>query len=120
MDRGMGVCAITGCNNLNIDYKAGTATTGDGQVIKRGDIITLDGIAGEVMLGDIPKIVASSSDDFQTTLTATTRSCVPASIVRGFCVVLLDSERHCVRSPDSLAMFSCKSQPTFLRNSIAT
>ena len=63
--RGMGVCAITGCNNLNIDYAAGTATTKSGKVIKRGDIITLDGLAGEVMLGDIPKIVASSSDDFQ-------------------------------------------------------
>lgn len=66
--RGMGVCAITGCNNLNIDYAAGSATTASGQVIKRGDIITLDGLAGEVMLGDIPKIAASSSDDFQTLL----------------------------------------------------
>jgi len=63
--RGMGVCAITACNSLTVDYKEGTATTNDGIVIKRGDIITIDGIAGEVMLGDIPKIVASSSDDFQ-------------------------------------------------------
>ena len=66
--RGMGVCAITGCNDLTIDYAAGTATTASGHVISRGDVITLDGIAGEVMLGDIPKIVASSSDDFQTLL----------------------------------------------------
>jgi len=66
--RGMGVCAITGCNNLSIDYAAGRATTASGQIIKRGDIITLDGLAGEVMLGDIPKIAASSSDDFQTLL----------------------------------------------------
>jgi len=67
--RGMGVCAITGCSSLSIDYQAGTATTRSGQVINRGDIITLDGGAGEVMLGDIPKIVASTSDDFQTLLT---------------------------------------------------
>ena len=66
--RGMGVCAITGCNKLTIDTAAGTATTASGQIIKRGDIITLDGLAGEVMLGDIPKIAASSSDDFQTLL----------------------------------------------------
>jgi pyruvate, orthophosphate dikinase len=66
--RGMGVCAITGCNKLTIDNTAGTATSDSGHVIKRGDIITLDGLAGEVMLGDIPKIVASSSDDFQTLL----------------------------------------------------
>ena len=63
--RGMGVCAITGCDALSIDYAAGTATTSDGVIIKRGDIITLDGTFGEVMLGDIPKTEASSSDDFQ-------------------------------------------------------
>lgn len=63
--RGMGVCAITGCGALTIDYSAGTATTVDGIVMNRGDIITLDGSSGEVMLGDIPKTEASSSDDFQ-------------------------------------------------------
>lgn len=66
--RGMGVCAITGCGGLTINYEQGTATTAEGVVIKRGDIITLDGTAGEVMLGDIPKIEASSSDDFQALL----------------------------------------------------
>jgi len=66
--RGMGVCAITGCGGLTINYGAGTATTADGVVIKRGDVITLDGTAGEVMLGDIAKTEASSSDDFQTLL----------------------------------------------------
>ena len=63
--RGMGVCAITGCGALSIDYGAGTATTDEGVVIRRGDIITLDGANGEVMLGDIPKTEASSSEDFQ-------------------------------------------------------
>ncbi|WP_116363952.1 pyruvate, phosphate dikinase [Parahaliea mediterranea] len=66
--RGMGVCAITGCGSLKINYAEGTATTSDGVVIKRGDVITLDGTAGDVMLGDIPKTEASSSDDFQVLL----------------------------------------------------
>ncbi len=66
--RGIGVCAITGCDSLSVDIEHGVATTLDGQVIKRGDIITLDGTSGEVMLGDIPKTEASSSDDFQTLL----------------------------------------------------
>jgi pyruvate,orthophosphate dikinase len=61
----MGVCAITGCGSLSIDYTAGTATTEDGIALRRGDIITLDGTSGEVMLGDIAKTEASSSDDFQ-------------------------------------------------------
>lgn len=63
--RGMGVCAITGCGGLSINYAAGTATTVTGVVIRRGDVITLDGTAGEVMLGDVPKTEASGSEDFQ-------------------------------------------------------
>ena len=66
--RGMGVCAITGASGLSVNLEAGNATTRDGQVIGRGDVITLDGSSGEVMLGDIPKTEASSSDDFQTLL----------------------------------------------------
>ena len=66
--RGMGVCAITGCGALTIDYDAGTATTEAGVVIRRGDVITLDGSAGDVMLGDIPKVEASASEDFQVLL----------------------------------------------------
>ncbi len=66
--RGMGVCAITGCGSLTIDYAAGTATTTEGITLQRGDVITLDGTSGEVMLGDIAKIEASSSDDFQVLL----------------------------------------------------
>ncbi len=66
--RGMGVCAITGCGSISVNYSAGTVTTDEGVVIKRGDIITLDGASGEVMLGDIAKTEASSSEDFQTLL----------------------------------------------------
>lgn len=66
--RGMGVCAITGCDALSIDYAKGMVTTADGVVFNRLDTITLDGSTGDVMLGDIPKTEASSSDDFQTLL----------------------------------------------------
>ncbi len=66
--RGMGVCAITGCGTLSINHAEGTVQTKEGVQLKRGDIITLDGTSGEVMLGDIPKTEASSSDDFQTLL----------------------------------------------------
>ncbi|MBE9539574.1 MAG: pyruvate, phosphate dikinase [Proteobacteria bacterium] len=66
--RGMGVCAISACSSLTINYQDGTATTREGVVIKRGDIVTLDGTAGDVMLGDIPKTEASTGEDFQTLL----------------------------------------------------
>jgi len=67
--RGMGVCAITGCGDLRVDTHEGTATAEDGTVIRRGDVITLDGATGEVLQGDVPKVEASTSDDFQTLLT---------------------------------------------------
>ena len=64
--RGMGVCAITGCGSLSIDYRAGTATSAEGVVIARGDVITLDGTTGDVMLGDIAEDRSQrESDDFQ-------------------------------------------------------
>ena len=66
--RGMGVCAITGCSMLSVDIRSGQATTKAGVRINRGDIITLDGNVGDVMLGDIAKIEASDTEDFQTLL----------------------------------------------------
>lgn len=66
--RGMGVCAITGCGDLSVDVKTGQAQTAGGVSIGRDDVITLDGSTGEVMLGEIPKVEASTSDDFQTLL----------------------------------------------------
>ena len=66
--RGMGVCAITGCGELSVDADKGCAVTSSGVRIERGHIITLDGTSGEVMLGDVPKIEASGSEDFQTLL----------------------------------------------------
>lgn len=66
--RGMGVCAITGCGELRVDTRGGTATASNGTVLRRGDTITLDGATGEVMLGDIAKVEASTSEDFQTLL----------------------------------------------------
>ncbi|MBP6701498.1 MAG: pyruvate, phosphate dikinase, partial [Halioglobus sp.] len=66
--RGMGVCAITGCAQISINYAEGLFTTESGVTVRRDDVITLDGATGEVMLGDIAKTEASSSDDFQTLL----------------------------------------------------
>ena len=62
--RGMGVCAITGCGALTIDYERGEVTT-DGDSFSRLDTITLDGSTGDVMLGDVPRTEASASEDFQ-------------------------------------------------------
>jgi pyruvate, orthophosphate dikinase len=53
--RGMGKCCVAGCSALNIDYAGGTMTA-DGKVIRRGEYITLDGSAGEVIEGRVPTV----------------------------------------------------------------
>jgi len=53
--RGMGKCCVAGCSALEIDYAAGTMTA-DNKVIRRGEYITLDGSAGEVIEGRVPTV----------------------------------------------------------------
>ncbi|MGE3855790.1 MAG: pyruvate, phosphate dikinase [Dehalococcoidia bacterium] len=56
--RGMGKCCITGCGSLQIDYahREFTVTVeGRGDVVVReGDVLSVDGTTGEVMLGALP------------------------------------------------------------------
>jgi len=64
--RGMGKCCVSGCGDIKIDYEKQQLTTKSGQLIKRGDEITLNGTTGEVMLGVVPKIQPAVSGDFAT------------------------------------------------------
>src|SRR5260370_16414721 len=50
--RGMGKPAIVGCSSIKIDTEKGFFKTADGVVVKRGDIITIDGSSGQVILGE--------------------------------------------------------------------
>ena len=62
--RGMGKCCVAGCGDIKVDYSSGKFVAKDGTVIKKGDVITLDGSTGEVMLGAVPTISAAVSGDF--------------------------------------------------------
>ncbi|WP_090765618.1 pyruvate, phosphate dikinase [Bacillus sp. OK048] len=62
--RGMGKACICGCDALKIDVKAKQFTVEE-QVINYGDVITIDGSTGEIMLGEIPMIEPELSDEFQ-------------------------------------------------------
>ena len=53
--RGMGKCCVAGCSALDIDYNAGTMSA-NGITINRGEYITLDGTAGEVIEGRVPTV----------------------------------------------------------------
>lgn len=63
--RGMGRPCVSGAGEVRIDMKAGTVTA-RGVTLKAGDLITLDGAAGEVMVGRVPTIEPELSGDFTT------------------------------------------------------
>jgi pyruvate,orthophosphate dikinase len=62
--RGMGKCCVAGCGDIKVDYKTQSFTARDGVVIKKGDIITLDGATGEVMNGAVPTVQPAMTGDF--------------------------------------------------------
>ena len=62
--RGMGRPCVAGSGELRIDYGAGMFSVG-GHDVKAGDVITIDGASGEVMLGEVPTVQPELSDDFR-------------------------------------------------------
>ena len=64
--RGMGVCCITGCADLEIDEEKKTLTTKDGHVYHEKDPISLDGSTGIVYDGSISKTEPNTSGEFAT------------------------------------------------------
>jgi pyruvate,orthophosphate dikinase len=64
--RGMGKCCVSGCGDIKIDYEKQQLKTASGELIKRGDVITLDGSSGEVILGEVAKIQPEVSGHFAT------------------------------------------------------
>ncbi len=63
--RGMGRPCVAGAGEIRIDYQAGEMRVRDA-TIRAGDIITIDGAAGEVIRGAVPTIEPMLSEDFGT------------------------------------------------------
>jgi pyruvate,orthophosphate dikinase len=63
--RGMGKPCVAGAGELHIDAAAKLIRYGSHE-IKEGQIITIDGSTGEVMLGEVPMIKPELSGDFDT------------------------------------------------------
>ena len=61
--RGMGTPCVSGAGTVRIDYAKNEFSVAD-TLIKKGDIITVDGSTGEVMLGEVPTIQPELSGDF--------------------------------------------------------
>ena len=63
--RGMGRPCVSGSGDINIDYETKKFKAGS-QIIKEGDIITIDGGSGKVMLGTVPTVKPEISGYFST------------------------------------------------------
>ena len=63
--RGMGRACVAGTGDLHMDYDK-KQMMAKNITIKAGDIVTIDGSTGEVMLGEIPTIQPELSGDFST------------------------------------------------------
>jgi pyruvate,orthophosphate dikinase len=64
--RGMGKCCVAGCGDIKVNYAEELFIAKGDAVVKKGDIITLDGSTGEVMLGQVPTVPPELTGDFGT------------------------------------------------------
>jgi len=65
--RGMGKPCVAGCEGLSIDLDAHTITVGD-QTLSEGDLLTIDGGTGAVIVGEVPLVAPEVNDDLETIL----------------------------------------------------
>jgi pyruvate,orthophosphate dikinase len=65
--RGMGKPCVAGCEALTVDTEARTASL-DGHELAEGDVITIDGGTGRVILGPVDLVPPQINEDFETIL----------------------------------------------------
>jgi pyruvate,orthophosphate dikinase len=65
--RGMGKPCVAGCEGLAIDLEAGVAHI-NGHKLADGDLLTIDGGTGRVILGHVPLVPPHINEDFETVL----------------------------------------------------
>ncbi len=61
--RGMGKCCVAGCGVLSINYEEGLMRIGE-HLVREGDVMTIDGSSGEVMLGRAPTVLPELGESF--------------------------------------------------------
>ncbi|MEJ8571708.1 pyruvate, phosphate dikinase [Microbaculum marinum] len=61
--RGMGKPCVSGAGMIRVDYARGTMVAG-GTTLRKGDVITIDGATGEVLLGKVPMQQPELSGEF--------------------------------------------------------
>jgi pyruvate,orthophosphate dikinase len=62
--RGMGKPCVAGCEGLSIDLEGGKISL-DGREVAEGEVITIDGGTGEVIVGEVELVPPQINEDFQ-------------------------------------------------------
>jgi pyruvate,orthophosphate dikinase len=65
--RGMGKPCVSGCEGLEIDKSSRTVRIG-GHELHEGDVVTIDGGTGRVIVGEVPLVPPQINEDFETVL----------------------------------------------------
>jgi pyruvate,orthophosphate dikinase len=66
--RGLGLPCVVGAADLSIDRKSGKIVAPDGRSFAAGEVITVDGTTGQVLLGEPKTVEAALDGAFQTLL----------------------------------------------------
>lgn len=67
--RGLGLPCVVGASDMSIDVLNDTIIGGNNQILRAGDIITVDGTLGEILLGNVETVEAGLDDTVTTLLT---------------------------------------------------
>jgi pyruvate,orthophosphate dikinase len=65
--RGMGKPCVAGCEGLSVDVPGGKVTIGSHELVA-GDVITIDGGTGSVIVGSVPLVPPAIDENFGTVL----------------------------------------------------
>lgn len=66
--RGLGLPGVVGASSISLSHKSKTVTFQDGQQLKEGEFVTLDGTSGQVLSGKVPLQEPALDNAFRTLL----------------------------------------------------
>jgi pyruvate,orthophosphate dikinase len=66
--RGLGLPCIVGCSEIQINWRDRSLTGPKGRIFREGEVITLDGSSGEVLVGEAAMLEPALDEGFQTLL----------------------------------------------------
>ena len=67
--RGLGLPCVVGAADLSLDKRNGKVQASDGRILREGDVITIDGSAGEALVGAVDMLPPELGESFQTLMT---------------------------------------------------